>query len=82
MWYFRDWEYLDKDWEIREGIIIPAGIYRWDKYGFHIGTAKHRWVSLGGLFNTGEFFNGNQKSLSLRGRVRPIPKLLINYSYS
>ena len=80
-WYGRDWEYLDKDWEIREGLIIPSGIHRWDRYGFYVGTAEHRRLGLGVSFNTGEFYSGERKSLSLGGHVRPIAKLLINFSY-
>ena len=82
VWYARDWECLSGYWEIREGIIIPSDIHRWDRYGFYMGTAEHRWLRLGGSFNTGEFFSGERTSLSLHGHVRPIPKLLINGSYN
>ena len=81
-WSSRDWEYLDKDWEIRKGLIIPSGLHRWDRYGFYMGTAEHRRLGLGVSFNTGEFYSGERKFLSLDGHVRPIPKLLINYSYN
>jgi len=80
-WSSRDWEYLDKDWEIRKGLIIPSGLHRWDRYGFHVETAEHRRLGLGGSFNTGEFYSGERNSLSLDGHVRPISKLLINFSY-
>jgi hypothetical protein len=80
-WYSRDWEYLDEDWEIREGIIIPSGIHRWDRYGIHAETAEHRQMSLGGTYDAGKFYIGKRKSISLKGHVRPIPKLLINCHY-
>jgi len=81
-WYSRDWEYLGGDWKIREGIIIPSGIHRWDRYGVHMETAEHRQLSLGGTFDAGEFYSGKRKSLSLDGQVRPIPNLLITGSYN
>ncbi len=81
-WYSRNWEYLDEDWEIREGIIIPSGIHRWDRYGFHVETAEYRRMSVGGTFDAGEFFSGKRKSLSLNGQVRPVPALLITGSYN
>jgi len=81
-WYSRDWDYLDEDWEIREGIIIPSGIHRWDRYGFHLGTAEHRLLGLGGTLDAGEFYNGERKSLSLGGHIRPAVKLLITGGYN
>jgi hypothetical protein len=81
-WYSRDWEYLDEDWEIREGIIIPSGIHRWNGYGFYVGTAEHRKLSLDCSIETGEFYSGDRKSFSLGGHIRPVPKLLINGGYN
>lgn len=82
MWFARDWESLDEDWEIREGMIIPSGIHKWGEYGLYMGTAEHRRLRVGCSFNGGEFFTGEKKSLSLHGHIRPISKLLISYSYS
>ena len=82
MWYDRNWEYLDKDWEIRKGIIIPAGMHRWNRYGIYAGTVEHRWLRIAGWINSGGFYNGDRRSLSLRGHIRPIPRLLITGDYN
>ena len=81
IWYDRDWENLDEGWEIREGILIPAGRHKSSGYGVHLGTDESRWLRIGGSFDVGGFYNGDRKSFSLGGHVRPVPKLLITGSY-
>lgn len=81
MWYDKDWEHLDKGWEIREGILIPRGRHESQGYGIYIGTEDSRWLKIGGSYDTGGFYNGDRKSMSLRGHIRPIPKLLITGNY-
>ena len=81
MWFDRNWEYLEEDWEIREGIVIPAGIYRSKGYGGYAGTDESRRLSVGGSFDSERFYNGDRKSISLHGHIRPVPMLLINADY-
>ncbi len=78
----RSWEYLDEDWEIQKGIIIPAGTYRWNRYSVRMDTDARRWLRIGGSFRNGEYYNGDRQSLLLRGHIRPVPQLLITGDYS
>ncbi|MFQ6039501.1 MAG: DUF5916 domain-containing protein, partial [Candidatus Poribacteria bacterium] len=81
IWYDKNWEHLDDGWEIREGILIPAGTHKNQGHGVYIGTDESRWLKIGGSYETGGFYNGDRKSMSLRGHIRPIPKLLITGNY-
>jgi len=81
IWYDRNWEHLEGGWEIRKGILIPAGTHENQGYGVYIGTDDSRWLKIGSSFETGGFYNGDRKSMSLRGHIRPIPKLLITGNY-
>ncbi len=78
----RRWEYLEEDWEIREGLVIPKGLHRWYRYGFGMGTDDSRWLKIGGSHGRGGFYNGDRLDASLNGHIRPVPKLLITGSYS
>ena len=82
MWCGRDWQRLDEDWEIREGIVIPASIYRFNEYSIHAGMAQSRWLRAGCALSGGGFYNGHRYSLSLDGHIRPIPQLLVTGGYS
>ena len=77
----RHWEYLDWDWEIRKGIVIPKGLYRWYGYGAGAGTDDSRWIKIGGEYGRNGFYTGNRQNASLGGHIRPVPKLLITGSY-
>ncbi|MBM3239673.1 carbohydrate binding family 9 domain-containing protein [Candidatus Poribacteria bacterium] len=81
MWYDRNWERLDEGWEIREGILIPAGMHRNSEYGVFVGTNESRRLSIGSSFEGGGFYNGDRNSLSLHGQIRPVPRLLITGNY-
>ncbi len=76
------WEYLEGDWEIRKGIVIPKGLHRWVSYGIGGGTDDSRWLKIGGSYGRGGFYNGNRQSVSLNGHIRPISNLLITGSYN
>jgi hypothetical protein len=78
----RRWEYLEEDWEIREGIVIPKGLHRWYRYGVGGGTDDSRWLKIGGSHGRGGFYNGDRLDASLNGHIRPVPKLLITGSYN
>jgi hypothetical protein len=82
VWYDGYWDGLDGAWEIREGIIIPAGIHRWQNYGVYVGTDRSRWLRLGGSAMRGGFYDGDRQTVSLNGHIRPVPSLLITGDYN
>ena len=77
----RRWEYLEWDWEIRKGIVIPKGLYSWYGYGVGAGTKDSRWLKIGGEYGRNGFYTGNRQNASLGGHIRPTPKLLITCDY-
>ena len=82
LWVDQFREFLDADWEIREGVVIPTDTYQWNRYGVWVGTDERRSLRITGSFNGGEFYNGDRRSLSLGGHIRPVPELLITGDYN
>ena len=80
-WYERNYDYINKDWEIRKGIAIPAGMYKWNRYGVYANTNESRWLRIGGSITGGGFYTGDRQSFSMHGHIRPIPSLLITGDY-
>jgi len=78
----RHWEYLEWDWEIRKGLFISKGLYKWYRYGAGAGTNDSRWLKIGGEYGRGGFYTGNRQNASLNGHIRPTPKLLITGDYN
>jgi hypothetical protein len=81
VWTNRDWTFLEEPWEIREGIVIPAGMHTWRTYGFHVGTDERRKVRFMTISETSGFFGGTRRSVNARGHIRPTPSLLITADY-
>jgi hypothetical protein len=82
VWHNRNWTYLDKPWEIREGIFIPAGLHDWRGYGFHFGTDERRMVRLQTINEISGFYGGTRISVRATGHVRPTAKLLFTADYN
>ena len=67
-------EFLDGDFEISDGIVIPGNAdYAWWEYRLFARTAGRRKVSLFGNFTQGQFWNGNQLQYGGRVTLRPNP---------
>ena len=70
------YEYLDDDFEISDGIILPQGSeYRFIRYRISGRTASRRVVSLSGRFENGGFFSGDRRQITLDLTARPRPGL-------
>ena len=69
--YFLNDENLDSDFEISDGVIIPAGDYSFDQYCLNVETAEYRKISVMGNYCGGEFFGGNQDSAGVKILWRP-----------
>ena len=58
--YERVFERLDKDFEIRDGINIPAGDYNWDEFSLNYRSDSSRKFSFSGNFSSAGFWGGDR----------------------
>ncbi len=78
---FKQTENLDQDFEISDGVILPAGnSYDWMRYQFVYDGAEHRALSGRAEFSFGDFWNGRRRELNLDLTLRPRPGLSVQLS--
>ena len=71
-----EFEYLDKDFEIHDGIIFPSGgNYDFTRYRLGVRTAGRRPLSIRSNLEWGDFFSGQRREFSLDLTLRPRPGL-------
>lgn len=74
-WIGSNWqptsEMLDEPFEIRPGIVIPAGHHRWDRGRVSVGTTRSRPVSAWVDFRHGGFYTGERTDYSAEIGWRP-----------
>jgi hypothetical protein len=56
---------LPFDFEVSEGIVLPAGPYRFQSFRLNVGSAGHRPVVVEAGYNFGEFYSGHYDDVSL-----------------
>jgi hypothetical protein len=65
-------ERLDEDFEISDGVVLPAGgIYRFTRYQVDAETPEHLVASVGSEIEWGDFFSGRRRDIAVRVDVRP-----------
>lgn len=64
-------ERLTEPFEIRPGVVIPAGDYRWDQQGVWFETNAARAVYTIAWYQVGSFYNGDRMTNGGTVRVRP-----------
>ena len=65
-------ERLEEDFEISDGIVLPAGnVYQFTRYEIDAQTPEHLVVSVSTEFEWGDFFSGRRRDIGLRLDVRP-----------
>ena len=74
--YDRQFERLDEDFEIRDGINIPIGDYEWDQFSVFYRSDSSRMLSFNGSYTTGGFWGGDRNQY--RGGVQFQP----NYKFT
>jgi len=79
--YVRDREVLFEDFEIADGIVIPAGDYEFGRFGFEAEGASERTLAPSIEFERGEFFNGNGTSIEAGLAWRPNEHLHLGLGY-
>ncbi|HEX6215398.1 MAG TPA: DUF5916 domain-containing protein [Vicinamibacterales bacterium] len=78
---FRQTENLDEDFEISDGVILPAGnSYDWLRYQLGYDSAEQRMFSGRVEYSFGDFWDGKRKELTLDLNIRPRPGILIQLS--
>ena len=71
---FKQTENLDEDFEISDGVILPAGSsYDWVRYQVVYDGAEHRALSGRVEYSFGDFWNGSRRELNLDLTLRPRP---------
>jgi hypothetical protein len=66
------YERLEDDFEISEGVVLPAGgVYEFTRYRLGGRTADHRLVSIGANMSLGRFFSGERREYSVEMGLRP-----------
>ncbi|MCD6192743.1 MAG: carbohydrate binding family 9 domain-containing protein [Candidatus Aminicenantes bacterium] len=56
---------LPYDFEVAEGVVIPAGAYNFTNYRFEFNSASFRQVKFDLSYRFGEFYSGHYKDLTL-----------------
>jgi hypothetical protein len=70
----REYERLEEDFEISDGVVLPAGaIYEFTRYSIEGSTAGHRMVSVSAEVDVGRFFSGRRRGYTVGVGVRPRP---------
>ena len=74
-------EFIDFDWEVREGFLIPIDTYTGMDYSMRIESDKSR--SIAGEINLdyGDYYTGKNTSLSLSGTVTTLSRVRMELDY-
>ena len=74
-------EQLVDPFEISEGVVIPPGLYEWERYCLRGGTGAHRELAFFGWACGGEFYDGARESYGPRLTWRPNKHVSMVASY-
>jgi hypothetical protein len=58
-------EVLNEPFEVSDGVIIPLGDFKYNRYQFQFRSAQHRPIDTKIQFETGDFYNGTLKQLDV-----------------
>ena len=76
--YNRLHEFLPEDFEIADGIVLPAGsAYNYQDVNFVYRFGPQRPVPGSATFRIGSFFSGHRQEVSYQGRIEVTPKFSI-----
>ncbi len=77
----REYDAPEEDFEISEGVTIPAGRYWWDEMSVGWETASKRFFELEGAFTFGEFYTGHRKSFDFDLDLKPFKYARVSLGY-
>ncbi len=75
-------EQLSEDFEIADDVMIPAGIYTWNRYQMQLGTGDGRPVSVSLSTEVGDFYDGERFDWSISTSWRPSKYFNASANYS
>lgn len=77
----REKEGLRRDFEISPGIIIPPGLYSFDRVNLTLRAGNQRRLGGGFFFNDGEFYDGDRTGIAFFSSWRPNRHFRANLQY-
>jgi hypothetical protein len=77
----RQGEFIDYDWEVREGIIVPKGTYTGFRYSLNAESDKGRAIAGTLDLDYGYYYDGRQASLGLTGTITRIRRVRMELDY-
>ncbi|HEX9970534.1 MAG TPA: hypothetical protein VGD14_00550, partial [bacterium] len=80
----RNTEFIDFDWEVREGFLIPSGTYAGYDYSMSAESDRGRAIAGGINVNFGDYYTGQNTSFGISGtvtRIQPV-RMEIDYSHN
>jgi hypothetical protein len=80
--FARNREGLDEDFEIRPGIVIPAGKYSFTNLNAQLSFANQRNFAPSIQVNIGDFYEGKRSQFQAGVQWRPDEHLFMNVSYN
>ncbi len=80
--YTNNYEYLDEEFEISDGVVIPAGEYEFNRLQVGYRMGPQRRVSGWTNIEFGSFFGGKRMEISYWGRVEMTPQFSLEPNIS
>jgi hypothetical protein len=77
----RESEYIDYDWKVREGFLIPEGTYTGFVYSLNAQSDKSRAIAGGIDIDYGSYYSGHQMSFGLDSTITRIRRLRMELDY-
>jgi len=74
-------EGLDRDFEIRPGIVLQQGKYSFDDVALEASMSNQRLLAPGIMVKTGNFYDGKRDQVRLNLEWRPDEHFYLNWSY-
>jgi len=78
----RESEFIDYDWEVREGFLIPEGTYTGYMYSIGAESDKSRTIAGGIDIDYGSYYTGHQMRFSLNSTITRIRRLRMEVGYN
>ena len=76
----RQYEYLDFDWEISEGVMLPVGAYANWEWAVSARTAGQRVLSGNVRYTKGGFWSGDRTQIGVGIDIRPLAGVILSAS--
>jgi hypothetical protein len=74
-------EFIDFNWEVREGFLIPKGTYTGFMASVNAESDKSRAIAGGIDIDYGDYYSGNQLSFGVGGTITRISRLRMELDY-